>query len=336
MSNATSIPVHATRGDVWRFEFTVLAIVLATAALSGSMPIGFSIVTVFALAGPHNWLEARYMLARMPAKWGKLRPYFLTGIIGASVLGLASAAIPHTMNQLNASHETWLLGTGLWNAAFGIWVLFLIHLRSRQKPVRNWSWTIPAGLAIVAAGVMWPVTWSLVLVYTHPLMALWFLDRELGYHRPHWQKPYRRCLFLVPIALAVMCSALSSLPNLPGDDVLSMQITHHAGAGILDGVSTHVLVSAHVFLEMLHYAVWVVAIPLIGIGRLPTQLSGIPLVGRSRRWKITIASLLIFGAMMTLALWAGFLADYPLARDIYFTVAILHVLAEVPFLLRLL
>jgi len=34
------------------------------------------------------------------------------------------------------------------------------------------------------------------------------------------------------------------------------------------------------------------------------------------------------------ALWGGFLADYPETRDIYFTVAIVHVLAEIPFLLR--
>ena len=45
---------------------------------------------------------------------------------------------------------------------------------------------------------------------------------------------------------------------------------------------------------------------------------------------------LVIGAMMVLALWAGFFLDYPLTRDIYFTVAMLHVLAEIPFLLRLL
>ena len=33
-----------------------------------------------------------------------------------------------------------------------------------------------------------------------------------------------------------------------------------------------------------------------------------------------------------MALWAGFLADYPLTRDVYFTVAMFHVLAEVPHL----
>jgi hypothetical protein len=37
-----------------------------------------------------------------------------------------------------------------------------------------------------------------------------------------------------------------------------------------------------------------------------------------------------------LVLWVGFLADYPLTRSVYFTVALLHVLVEFPFLLRLL
>ena len=46
--------------------------------------------------------------------------------------------------------------------------------------------------------------------------------------------------------------------------------------------------------------------------------------------------MLIFGAAVMLLLWCGFLTDYPTTRDVYFTVAMLHVLAEFPFLLRLL
>ena len=40
--------------------------------------------------------------------------------------------------------------------------------------------------------------------------------------------------------------------------------------------------------------------------------------------------------IVVLLLWGCFLANYPLTRDVYFTVALLHVLAEVPFLLRIL
>ena len=33
-------------------------------------------------------------------------------------------------------------------------------------------------------------------------------------------------------------------------------------------------------------------------------------------------------------LWLAFLANYPVTRDVYFTLAMMHVLAEAPFLLR--
>jgi len=37
-----------------------------------------------------------------------------------------------------------------------------------------------------------------------------------------------------------------------------------------------------------------------------------------------------------LVLWIGFAADYTATRDLYFTIAIAHVLAEAPFLLKML
>ena len=47
-----------------------------------------------------------------------------------------------------------------------------------------------------------------------------------------------------------------------------------------------------------------------------------------------IGGTVAYGGDESLCGWACFLADYPLTRDVYFTVAILHVLAEFPFLLR--
>jgi 4-amino-4-deoxy-L-arabinose transferase-like glycosyltransferase len=40
-------------------------------------------------------------------------------------------------------------------------------------------------------------------------------------------------------------------------------------------------------------------------------------------------------AVAVVALWLAFTADYTRARDLYFTIAIVHVLAEVPVVLRL-
>ena len=47
-----------------------------------------------------------------------------------------------------------------------------------------------------------------------------------------------------------------------------------------------------------------------------------------------IKSTLGLGVLVVLGFWASFMADYPVTRDVYFTVALAHVLAEVPFLLR--
>jgi hypothetical protein len=43
---------------------------------------------------------------------------------------------------------------------------------------------------------------------------------------------------------------------------------------------------------------------------------------------------LLAAALVVVGLWVCFLVDYPVTRDVYFTVAMLHVLAEAPFLLR--
>jgi hypothetical protein len=44
--------------------------------------------------------------------------------------------------------------------------------------------------------------------------------------------------------------------------------------------------------------------------------------------------LLTVGVLAVLVLWVGFRRDYAQTRDLYFTIAIAHVLAEAPFLLK--
>jgi hypothetical protein len=66
-------------------------VVAAAALLAGWFPIGFSIAIVFLFAGPHNWLEARYFMTRMPARWGRLWGYSTLGIGG--VVALAATIV---------------------------------------------------------------------------------------------------------------------------------------------------------------------------------------------------------------------------------------------------
>ncbi len=309
--------------------------VLAAAAVAGLFPIGLSIVIVFLLAGPHNWFEVRYMLGRLPARWGKLRGYFVLGLGGVLVLTAGFVALPWIARASDWSDEAWTLGLATWNTLMILWIGALVTWRGRQNPRRPWDLAVPLSFVLVAVNWLHPFAWSLLLVYVHPLMALWFLDRELGRQRSAWRESYRRVLWCVPIGLVALCAWHARSPNLPGDDVLTWQITRHAGAEILSGVSTHLLVASHTFLELLHYGVWIVALPLVS-GAVPWRTSDVPLARRSPVWRQAIVLGVALGALIVVGLWATFLADYPLTRDLYFTIALAHVLAEVPFLLRLL
>ncbi len=313
------------------FGLLTLALAGAAALLAGWAPLGFSIVTVFLFAGPHNWIEARYFLGRLPARWGKLRGFFALTFAGTVGLTAAYAALVWLAADWDETHRR--IALAAWNSLLVGWVLTLAHLRSRQNPRRDWSWTWPVGLLLAGLAWLHPEGWALGVVFLHPLLALWILDRELR-RRPAWLRTYRRCLLAVPVLLGLLWWRLADAPGLPGADAFTVRITRHAGADLLPGVSSHLLVATHTFLEMLHYGVWLAAVPVVALGAAPWNLGRVPLARRSGRWAVAVAGVLALGAAAVVALWCGFLADYPLTRDFYFAVAMLHVLAEVPFLLR--
>lgn len=311
---------------------------ILAAALAGFVPIGFSIVTVFLFAGPHNWLELRYFLAKMPAHWGPLRPFFTFAIGGVLVLTAGFITMAIVGRSANWTYEAWTTASSIWNSALVLWVAVLAWMRGRQSPHvnrgRDWSWALPAGLAAVALVWLFPIAWEVGLVYLHPLIALIFLDREIVRRKPQWRRAYHATLLALPVCVGVLWWRLADAPPLVGQDMLTMRITQHAGADILQNLSPHLLVATHTFLEMCHYGVWVVAIPLIAMKTAPWQLTSVPLARRSWGWRTVVVALLVCGGVVVLSLWAGFLGDYALTRDIYFTIAIAHVLAEFPFLLR--
>ncbi|MBS0209000.1 MAG: hypothetical protein JSS27_08615 [Planctomycetes bacterium] len=335
MSTVADISLRTARPWHWPLAVAVLLTMGSACLLAGWLPIGFSIVTVFLFAGPHNWLEARYFLSRMPGRWGALRTFFLTGIAGVVALTAGFALLPWLAERGSWGDEGWRVAAAAWNSLLVVWIVALVQIRSRQNPTFDATWSIPIGSIMIAAAWLWPMEWGLLLVYLHPIVALWFLDRELGRQRPAWQGTYRACLACLPLFLAALWWRLASAPSLPGVDALTLRITSHAGADVLGGVSSHLLVATHTFLESLHYAIWIVAIPLVSFRAAPWQLKNVPLARRSMTWRRALAGVVAAGALVMLLLWACFLANYPLTRDVYFTVAMLHVLAEIPFLLRL-
>lgn len=315
------------------FFFTALALAVAAASLAGWAPLGFSIVTVFLFAGPHNWLEAWYFLSRLPARWGKLRGFFLLGFAGIFGLTVAFIALRVAARMNLVDQETLFVLHASWNSLLIGWITLLIHIRSRQGPRRDWSWTVPVAWLLAALTWLNPGLWSLGLVYAHPLVAFWVLDRELARNRPEWCGAWRACLATLPILVVLLCWQLAGAPALQRDSALSVQIARQAGESVLLGISSHLLVALHAFLEMLHYAVWLIAVPVVSLRAAPWRLD-VPLARRSVHFKSALLGLLLAGGVVVLVLWGCFLADYQTTRDVYFLLALLHVLAEVPFLLR--
>jgi hypothetical protein len=329
-----SLPRIAAQDRNGSVRFAALALGLATffALLTAWAPLGFAIVTVFLFAGPHNWIEARYFLSRLPSRLGKLRGYFVLAFAGVLGLTLALSALAVITATVGLDRTTWLWVMACWDTILVGWVWTLMRWRSRQHPRRDWAWATPVALLLIALAWLNPAAWSLALVYGHPLLALWILDRELRRSRPSWRPAYHTCLAALPIFLVWFIWQLGGEP-LPGSDMLTDGIADQVGAGIIP-LSPRLLIAWHAYLQMLHYGVWLLAIPLVGLKSAPWRTAAVPLATRSLGWRRAVVALFAVGGVAVLALWIGFIADYPTTRDVYFTAAMVHVLAEVPFLLR--
>src|SRR2546421_3354636 len=317
------------------FGAILIASALLSVAFASLLPLQASILTVFLFAGPHNWLELRYFLMRLPVRFGRSRNFFIVAFAGIFLLTLAYVSLPALYYANVWSGANWPTAIATWNTLMLLWIGALVLIRGKQKSNRDWFWIAPIVFALSAANWMSPELFSLAIVYAHPLVALWFLDRHIRRTKPEWLTTYRRCLMFLPLLLGGMLWQLSRTTSLTDDNGLFWRITQHAGAELLPNVSSHMLVSTHVFLEMLHYGVWIFALPLIGATGAIWSVRTVPVASHSRGFPKLIGAILVFGLFAVALLWFGFSANYPLTRDIYFTIAMAHVLAEAPFLLRM-
>src|SRR5256886_6833196 len=193
-------------------------------------------------------------------------------------------------------------------------------MRARQRSNRDWFGFLPIAFALCAATWLSPEMFSLAIVYVHPRVAFWFLYRHLRRTKPEWLSTYRRCLMFLPLLVAGLLWQLSRTSSLADDNGLFWRITQHAGAELLPNISSHMLVSTHVFLEMLHYGVWIVALPLIGATGAIWNAKTIPIASHTRGFPKLIAAILVFSSFVFAALGMGFSFIYTIPRDIDFTV----------------
>lgn len=306
------------------------------AVLIGSFPLAASIATIFLFAGVHNVMEFRYFAARMPLRWGRSKLYYSVGIGGVIVLAAVYLTLYFVSGNWLWSEQSWAMFAAIWNTAFVLWLGVLVNLRGRQRPKSDWAWAFPAAFLLAALAWLVPQYWSLALVYIHPFIAMWFLERQIRRTRPEWLRAYHWCLASIPLFLLGLWFSLAGQPNVSEETNLFWRIAQHAGSQILPGVSSHLLVATHVFLESIHYFVWILLIPLVDWKAIPWRINEIPLFAKKGGFPRLVVGALCVAVLLTIALWAGFAVDYTTTRDIYFAFAIGHVLAEFPFLIKML
>lgn len=329
---------------VQRFEWTSAHTFFAAfvcscavaAALIGSFPLQASIATIFLFAGVHNFMEFRYFAARMPLRWGRSKLYYSIGIGGVIVLAAGYLTLYFSSGNWLWSFETHAALAASWNTAFILWIGLLFYLRGRQRPKSDWTWAFPVVFLLAALAWIVPQYWSLSLVYIHPFIAMWFLERQIRRTKPEWLRAYHWCLASIPVFLIAIWFAFAGTPNLPDDTNLFWRITQHAGSGILSNISSHFLVASHVFLESIHYFVWILLIPLIDKRAVPWRLNEIPIFANEKGFPKLAAVAFVLALVIVVALWSGFVIDYTTTRDVYFAFAIAHVMAEFPFLIKML
>ena len=309
-----------------RYELTTAHVFLTAfvgacavaAVLIGSFPLQASIATIFLFAGVHNLMEFRYFAARMPLRWGRSRLFYTVGICGVIVLAAAYLTLYFASGNWLWSLDSWATFSAAWNTAFVLWLGLLFYLRGKQRPKSDWAWAFPVAFLLAALAWMVPQYWSLSLVYIHPFVAMWFLERQIRRSKPEWLRSYHYCLASIPVFVLGLWLAFAGRPNLSEETNLFWRITQHAGSQILPGISSHFLVATHVFLESIHYAVWILLIPLVDWRAVPWKLGEIPLfAGKGGFPKLVIAAL-VFRLLIVVVWWGGFAVDYTTTRDVYF------------------
>jgi len=325
---------ESTSAHIFLGAFVVSCAVAAL--LIGSFPLAASIATIFLFAGVHNFMEFRYFMSRMPLHWGRSRTFYSVGIAGVLTLSAAYLTLYFASGNWLWSDESWAVSAAIWNTALILWVGLLFYLRGKQRPRSDWAWAFPAAFFLAALAWIVPQYWSLALVYIHPFIAMWFLERQIRRTKPEWLRAYHYCLASIPVFVFGLWLSLAAQPNVSEETNLFWRISQHAGSQILPGISSHFLVATHVFLESIHYAVWILLIPMVDWRAVPWKLGKIPLFSNKKGFPKLLAAAILVSLLIVAALWGGFAVDYTTTRDIYFAFAIAHVMAEFPFLIKML
>ena len=299
----------------------------------GSFPLAASIVTIFAFAGIHNFMEFRYFAARMPLRWGRSRLYYSVGIGGVIVLAAAYLTLYFASGNWLWSVDNWASRgrPGIRHLSYGSDCSSICEENSGRKatghgpfPPRSCSPLSPGWCRSTGASPSFTFTRSSRCGFSNAKSAA---QNPNGCVRIIFA--LRRYLFLSGLWL-FHCQTAESVR---GDKPL---LADHAARGQRD-ITRHFepLSGCDPRISRIDPLFCMdIADPARRPQGHPVEDERIPLFANRRIPKAGRRGNLL--SLILVVFWAGFSVDYTTTRDIYFAFAIAHVLAEFPFLIKML
>ncbi|MGE4159439.1 MAG: hypothetical protein AB7F75_10140, partial [Planctomycetota bacterium] len=270
--------------------FNGIAMALALGWLSWLSPVEGTLLAVFLFAGLHNWVELRYFLARWPSRWGTQTPFLATGLAGAFLLTLWRFLSGWGAFQGWFNEQAGFTSGTAWNAALLGWLALLALLSGERHKRRLLCFVFFLVAAVLSLQLKaWVV--GVALVFAHPLVSLLFL------YRSHRSDPRRVTFFKGLVAgLVMVCAGLwfyvDPWPAPTTDPLWSQRIAWQVGWPVL-GINPGFLISTHLFLELVHYMIWVLIFPAWGFRIRPHDTRTIPLAQLSPMARRAIKTILV-------------------------------------------
>jgi hypothetical protein len=327
-----SLPIEAPH----RFAIALVLLVFVFAVLAAYTPIWSTLITVCAFGGPHNYAEYRYFLSRLPSRFGPLRAFFITAFAGAIILFLLQIVLTQLFLRNAASNPGARPALFCWNELLILWMFALSILRYRSTDNTPKSLLVANSLYVAlatAANLLSAAAFSISLTYLHPLLGLWILERELKRTRKSWVAAYRWCLLSIPFAaVAILCALNNSHNANPSPELVGALNGNALGAQLFPNASTMSLLALFGFLQMVHYGVWLIAMPIANRSWKRWRIERLPIIAKKPFLRPFILVACGLGVLAILFFWCGYVLDYDDVNEIYITITTLHVMAEVPFI----
>lgn len=220
-----------------------------------------------------------------------------------------------------------------WNQCLIVWVLALCYFRYQRrisKPIAVFA-SVHA-ILLTIANLLSPPIFTGTMLFLHPLVGLWILEREIRRTRKTWLNSYHWCLLSIPIAVLGLFLFLNGVPPDTENSQTLTRLSGNPGNMLFADASPAMMLSIYAFLQMVHYAIWVVAMPIVSQSWKRWRLDFMPALRNRAKLQAMVRIGFAMSGLAVICLWIGFKLDYTATLDFYVLLSTLHVLSEVPFM----